>query len=458
MNKAFIFFLIFIFYFKQNIIFSSPLQLLDNNRYLICLPLLNKTGNNLNKNLSDSFANTISPAISNIGYVYNDAKLLKKNEINNFDKTLINTKIIKINENTLTEILYSKTLMLEYIKKNSSQYLITGTLEIKNNNLFYKFIFIDALNDQTYTFNFETNRDKSYDYVETVVKKISEILWQNQTQTLEINSNSKGALIYIDDYFIGVTPLKTKFIKGEFTLTAIQDNFLSYKQKLNINDKSIKIFINNSLIKGDSILEITSNPKGAKIYLNQKFLGISPIIKSDLISGNYSLRISKKNFIDKYSDIELKKNKTTKLNFNLSKGETEKYFNQKQFVFGKTTYKDLTIRTATSSVVFFGGYLLFDAIAKKNKDTDIPNQNLINQYKQFSYVNAGVSFILLALSGYFLYKSLETDFYNYSLIFKKNNSDLSNSYVLNFLNETTQNKFKKENDYNFELFRIDYGF
>ncbi len=72
---------------------------------------------------------------------------------------------------------------------------------------------------------------------------------------------------------------------------------------------------------GQAILRLSTNPEGARVFLEGNELGKTPLFRDDLPSGDYILKIDKKYYLPEKMDISLKDNEVRKKEFDLDKGQ-----------------------------------------------------------------------------------------------------------------------------------------
>jgi hypothetical protein len=156
-----------------------------------------------------------------------------------------------------------------------------------------------------------------------IIVKDNQILKQNlklipNFGTLQIATNPGTANIYLDDLFMDKTPTNSlNFL--------IIDKLKSAKHKLTISKKHYKPVTKYILIKDDTklslnqklnpifgVLNLTTTPKNMHIYLDDKFIGKSPLINYKIDNGKYILQFKDPNnfSFNSTQNIEIQTGKT----------------------------------------------------------------------------------------------------------------------------------------------------
>ena len=75
----------------------------------------------------------------------------------------------------------------------------------------------------------------------------------------------------------------------------------------------------------DGILDITSAPPDAEVYLGETFFGKTPIILEDIPPGSYDVKLKHKGYYDYNSSVKLSPRETIKINATLGQPDSELY-------------------------------------------------------------------------------------------------------------------------------------
>jgi len=140
-------------------------------------------------------------------------------------------------------------------------------------------------------------------------------------------------------------------------------NILRLLYNTSIKDSPANIIFNAITESLRGTLSVTSNPKGAKIYVNGEYEGITPI-DITLTPGKYSVKITKEGYKDYYSSVTVSQKETTKLPVTLkfltnegeeSTGALVSYY-YKEWNDEITLNKDGTIDVIENLSIYFGSH------------------------------------------------------------------------------------------------------
>ncbi|MFW6119513.1 MAG: PEGA domain-containing protein [Petrotogales bacterium] len=136
---------------------------------------------------------------------------------------------------------------------------------------------------------------------------------QVQTYRVEINSNVYGANVYVDGSYRGRTPLVLNLERGSHDFEVEASGYSSYSQSFYISSDRV---INVNLSKSKAVVNFSSNPSNARVYINSSYRGTTPLQLS-LDEGTYTVRIDKDGFISKTEEINVKSDQSYNYSFTL---------------------------------------------------------------------------------------------------------------------------------------------
>ena len=213
---------------------------------------------------------------------------------------------------------------------------------------------------------------------------------------IEISTKIGGVNIYVNNFFEGVTgrngKLELEVLPGTHIITAKKDEFTQEKmieakssQKVNL-----KFVIEEDVFYSELI--VNSYPSGAKVYLNGKSVGNTPLKKKRIQNGVYKLRIERKgksyedvinierqgfdvikNYVFEYKTDKTKKSKKFWMPVNLDEGITPEFLKEGLLIKGNTKDSSLKGSGFTSKE-----FLIKDMeIGFEFKDVDVKDGVLI---------------------------------------------------------------------------------
>lgn len=110
------------------------------------------------------------------------------------------------------------------------------------------------------------------------------------TGSLYVRSNPSGATIEIDDINEGSTPkLIQNLLIGNHIVKLTMPNHKTEQYSVNIKESQTENI--DATLTDIAHMAIGSNPSNAKLYINGKYVGVTPFMK-DMASGDYDIEIS----------------------------------------------------------------------------------------------------------------------------------------------------------------------
>ena len=297
------------------------------------------------------------------------------------------------------------------------EYLLAGRLlliDSEEEKLRYEFSFLDAIHNRLHSFSIDLRRNRPYASLDDLVQKIQNILWGKNAVLVSFQSSPQaGAMVYLNDSYLGRTPLTQKVLAGKYRLRVMQEGYQSVSRTIDIAAHKKRHFqITNTSQQGKASLYIQSQPSDAAVHLNLRYLGKTPLRMKGLPSGTHQLRLSKEGHVDTYVGVRLEENKEQRLNLSMRPGNTLAYYKNWQYVVGSLTYFDLTLYSSLSSVAFYAGWAYFKAQGEKAEDRGQRGEGGLRQNSkaernyQHARLSASLSILSLLSAGYFLYRGL----------------------------------------------------
>ena len=122
--------------------------------------------------------------------------------------------------------------------------------------------------------------------------------------TIAVYSDPVGAYIYLDGAYqgrtypegfvvIGVSP-------GTHTVTLKLDGYRDAVTSVNVNSGRQSTVRSTLQTPGASMgsVDVTSDPAGAEVYLNNAYKGVTPVTLNDLAQGSYTVALKLKGYVD----------------------------------------------------------------------------------------------------------------------------------------------------------------
>ncbi|WP_462273698.1 PEGA domain-containing protein [Methanohalophilus sp.] len=146
--------------------------------------------------------------------------------------------------------------------------------------------------------------------IENVVMKLP--------SSLSISSSPSGAKVYLDGTYEGTTPLTLDSIEeGSYRLALKKSGYEDIYESVNVNAGDTTT-ISKSLSEETGSLRISSNPSGAKVYLDGKYKGPTPLTLDNIEAGSYRLALKKSGYEDIFESVNINAADTTTISKSLS--------------------------------------------------------------------------------------------------------------------------------------------
>lgn len=147
--------------------------------------------------------------------------------------------------------------------------------------------------------------DKNYYFGEYELEEVEAL-------PLFLDSNPKGADIYINDSLMGKTSKTLWLLPGQYNIELTLNGYLKERFVLEFNENIDKKIIN--LKKNSGTLIIDSNVDNYKIFINKKRYFSNQL---DLIPGRYKILLSKDGYHDETAVVDIKLGKNSNFKFDL---------------------------------------------------------------------------------------------------------------------------------------------
>jgi len=177
---------------------------------------------------------------------------------------------------------------------------------------------------------------------------------------LSVETAQTGSLVYLDDQYLGRTPVESAVLPGRYLLRVEGEGFRSYSTEVNlVSGRRIELRPELIALNHSASIRVASVPDNALVYLDSTFLGRTPLEKSALPAGDHRLRISLEGHIDRIRGVHLENGKTEEVSLELTPGDNAKHFSDPGFAILDWTYGDLSFYSMVSVLGFYGGWMIF---------------------------------------------------------------------------------------------------
>ncbi|MGB9857020.1 MAG: PEGA domain-containing protein [Dictyoglomaceae bacterium] len=202
--------------------------------------------------------------------------------------------------------------------------------------------------------------------------------------TINIFSIPSNAEVYVDGKYRGRTPLSiTDVPSGTYNVRISLSGYEDYVESIYLAPGDVKqISVSLKLVSGE--VSIESRPQGAKVYIDGKYQGLTPLILS-LPEGKYTLSLSLLGYSDVNTEIKVKAKERYNYVFVLSPVEapTNLYY----LNFSGGGYEGNIIITKIDNAFFAKEDKIFTLVLNPNGilETKIPQSSFKNVYLKINF-------------------------------------------------------------------------
>lgn len=281
------------------------------------------------------------------------------------------------------------------------------------------------------------------DKVKIISEDIRKALNGGKGAHLEVTSNPKRASVYINDMFIGKTPLSVKWLPwGEHTLRLKHEGFVDVISRVRLQADETTTYngnFENNIATG--ALDIDSVPT-ARVYLGVEYKGKTPLKLQHLGVGPQRVRLSAQGHVDKYLSVRVQKGKSEKIRYVLTQGSNQEYYNPRPNIFLGLTYSRLSKISLIGGFAFLGGSVFSmvrqDQVREKmyadlstlnpsdytiqDKKTIADSENLQERYRNASIIMGVSSLVFFSAAIYFFIQDAFTQDLEYAKVISPDNN------------------------------------
>ncbi|MBD3308297.1 PEGA domain-containing protein [candidate division KSB3 bacterium] len=127
--------------------------------------------------------------------------------------------------------------------------------------------------------------------------------------TLEVVSTPEAAAVYLDNTFIGQTPLTTDVADGAYDVKIILSGYQTFARRI-VVEKEHATTIHANLSQDYGALRVHSTPAKATVYIDGKRQGQLTPLEVQVTQGKYLVRVEKDRFYVYEEDVVVEQGKT----------------------------------------------------------------------------------------------------------------------------------------------------
>ena len=143
---------------------------------------------------------------------------------------------------------------------------------------------------------------------------------QSNIGKLHITSTPSQARLFIGGKHVGQTPYRGTCAVGNHAIRLERDGYLPYENHIMVAKGKLTTK-DVPLVVSPCMLNITSVPSGAQVFLNDQLRGTTPLELKDLPAGNYKIAVSHDGYDQQVDALELAAGSFTRKDFILSSSQ-----------------------------------------------------------------------------------------------------------------------------------------
>ena len=129
----------------------------------------------------------------------------------------------------------------------------------------------------------------------------------SSTGWIYVSSSPGGASVTVDGNSVGQTPvsgsLKLNTVSvGDHTVALALSGYKSYSSRTSVSSNTVTevsaVLVPEGTSSGKGAMSISSNPSGANVFVDNNFIGISPLTSNEIAAGNHQVTFK----MDGYQD------------------------------------------------------------------------------------------------------------------------------------------------------------
>ncbi len=399
--------------------------LYEQERRLIFLPLLNDTRDETIDYLSEGIIKILGGKVEGVGYVRpedpgrlfvvtplkgGEAERPRENlrftrENNSalppgeWQRVLLDVEVRQLDDETNAASLRSRPdqraadLKADYLVSGSYRYAAGGGVSrdggiTRRGPIIVRIEMYNAVTGKSANFEFQTDIQFAYRNLDDPSNRIRNFVSGGETAPVQVSTPEPGAMVYLDDLYLGRTPVDARALPGEYELRVEQDGYQTVRETAVISSGERNVFTVRAPREDHrAALNVTTDVEGASVFLNYELIGETPLQRDDLPPGVHRLRIVKEGYVDRFVGVILKNGESRDVDVEMQEGHTETFYKDPNYAVLDWNYYDLGFYSAIGSLVFYGGWIHFQIRADRIRDrirTELPFLSIFSITNLFS--------------------------------------------------------------------------
>ncbi len=222
-----------------------------------------------------------------------------------------NTNFIVLERGELNQILTEQAVGISGITREMSQsfsdlynveVLLSGDVSLINSTLHIDARLIETGSSKIVVALYSTCQDlrNIRQVVVNLARELEQAYLRQWMGSISIISEPVGAEVYLDDNYFGMTvedtPLDiSDILEGTYTLKFIRGGYYDWEGEILVLAK-MERFVKVSLIAKPGAMNIYSEPAGAEIYMDNNYMGVTPLSLKKVAEGEHEIRLVKEKY------------------------------------------------------------------------------------------------------------------------------------------------------------------
>jgi TolB-like protein len=222
-----------------------------------------------------------------------------------------NTNFIVLERGELNQILTEQAVGISGITQEISkslnelynvEVLLSGDVSLINSTLHIDARLIETGSSKIVVALYSTcqNLANIRGVVVDLAKQLEQTYLRQWMGSISINSEPAGAEVYLDSNYIGMTSADSAhtindLLEGTYALKFIRGGYYDWEGEISVlakMERSVKV----SLIAKPGAMNIYSAPDSAAIYVDNNFMGVTPLSLKKVAEGEHEIRLVKEKF------------------------------------------------------------------------------------------------------------------------------------------------------------------
>jgi len=140
------------------------------------------------------------------------------------------------------------------------------------------------------------------------------------TGSIFVSSTPSGASVYLDNVYMkaNTTCMLSKVVVGQHTIKLTKSDYFDFISNVSVSDSSTPTYLHENLT-GYGSIDISSDPDGAKVYLDGKYTGeTTPANISKVALGNHTIKLTKFGYFNATENVSVSVGRTPPVDVNLT--------------------------------------------------------------------------------------------------------------------------------------------